>query len=76
MQFEAKEKYRGMFETQKSKNKTSSGEIGLDIGTYASPNLGQDQVSDGVRGPCRHVFRFGKMPSHVHCNTVTNLDNV
>ena len=29
--FKAKEKYRGMFETQKSGNKTSSGEIGLDI---------------------------------------------
>ena len=29
--FKAKEKYRGMFEIQKSGDKTSSGEIGLDI---------------------------------------------
>ena len=29
----AKEKYRGVFEIQKSGDKTSSGEIGLDIGT-------------------------------------------
>ena len=37
----AKEKYRGMwmFENQKSGNKTSSGEIGLDIRTYASPKV-------------------------------------
>ena len=44
----AKEKYRGMFEIQKSGNKTSSGEIGLDIKTHASPKVGQDQVSAGV----------------------------
>ena len=30
----AKEKYRGMFEIQKSEDKTSSGEIGLDIRTH------------------------------------------
>ena len=41
----AKQKYRGMFGTQKSGNKTSSGEIGLDIRTHASPKVGQDQVS-------------------------------
>ena len=45
---EAKQKYRGMFENQKSGNKTSSGEIGLDIRTYASPKVGHDQVSGGV----------------------------
>ena len=33
---EAKEKYRGVFENQKSGDKTSSGEIGLDIRTHAS----------------------------------------
>ena len=33
-----------MFETQKSENKTSSGEIGLDIRTHASPKVGQDQL--------------------------------
>ena len=37
------QKYRGMFETQKSVNKTSSGEIGLNIRTLASPKVGQDQ---------------------------------
>ena len=41
----AKEKYRGMFETQKSGNKTSSGEIGLDIRTHASLKVGQAQVN-------------------------------
>ena len=43
-----KQKYRGMFETQKSGNKTCSGEIGLNIRTLASPKVGQDQVSGGV----------------------------
>ena len=33
----AKQKHRGMFESQKSGNKTSSGKIGVDIRTYASP---------------------------------------
>ena len=37
-----------MFETQKSGNKTSSGEIGLNIKKLASPKLGQDQVPGGV----------------------------
>ena len=45
--YEAKEKYRGVFEIQKSGDKTSSGEIGLDIRTHASPKVGQDQVSGG-----------------------------
>ena len=35
----AKEKCRGMFETYNSGNKTSSGEIGLDIRTHASPKV-------------------------------------
>ena len=43
-----KQKYRGMFETQKSGDKTSSGEIDLNIRTLASPKVGQDQVSGGV----------------------------
>ena len=50
-----KEKYRGMFEIQKSGDKTSSGEIGLDIRTHASPKVGQDQVSGGVRVLCWHA---------------------
>ena len=52
---EAKEKYRGMFETQKSGNKTRSGEIGLDIRTHASPKVGQDQVSGGISVLCWHA---------------------
>ena len=44
-----------MFETQKSGNKTSSGEIGLHIRTHASPKVGQDQVSGGVSVPCQHA---------------------
>ena len=46
-----KQKYRGMFETQKSRNKTSSGDIGLNIRTLASPKVEQDQVSGGVKRP-------------------------
>ena len=53
--YKAKEKYRGMFEVQKSGDKTSSGEIGLDIRTHASPKVGQDQVSGGVSVLCWHA---------------------
>ena len=51
----AKEKYRGVFKIQKSGDKTSSGEIGLDIRTHASPKVGQDQVSGGVSVLCWHA---------------------
>ena len=51
----AKEKYRGIFEIQMSGDKTSSGEIGLDIRTRASPKVGQDQVSGGVSVLCWHA---------------------
>ena len=44
-----------MFETQKSGNKTSSGEIGLNIRALASPKVGLDQVSGGVSVLCRHA---------------------
>ena len=44
-----------MFETQKSGNKTVSGEIGLNIRTLASPIVGQDQVSGGVSVLCWHA---------------------
>ena len=47
-----KHKYRGMFETQKSGDKTSSGEIVLNFRTLASPKVGQDQVSGGVSVLC------------------------
>ena len=43
------------FEIQKSGDKTSSGEIGLDIRTHASPKVGQDKVSGGVSVSCRHA---------------------
>ena len=39
-----------MLETQNYGNKTSSGEIGLNIRTHASPEVGQDQVSDRISG--------------------------
>ena len=52
---EANEKYRGVFEIQRSGDKTSSGEIGLDIRTHASPKVGQDQVSGGVSVLCWHA---------------------
>ena len=52
---EAKEKYQGMFEFQKSGDKTSFGEIGLDIRIHASPKVGQDQVSGGVSVLCWHA---------------------
>ena len=55
MILQAKEKYRGVFEIQKSGDKTSSGEIGLDIEKHASPKVGQDQVSGGVSIPCWHA---------------------
>ena len=38
-----------MFDTQKSGDKTSSGEIGLNIRTFASPKVGQNQVSGGIK---------------------------
>ena len=50
-----KQKYRGMFETQKSGNKTSSGEICLNIRTIAGPKVGQGQVSGGVSVLCLHA---------------------
>ena len=52
-----KQKYRGMFETQKSRNKTSSGDIGLNIRILASPKVGQDQVSPvGMPHPLQMPF--------------------
>ena len=44
-----------MFEIQKSGDKTSSGDIGLDIGTHASPKVEQDQVSGGESVLCWHA---------------------
>ena len=47
-----------MFESQKSGNKTSSAEIGLEIRTHASPKVGQDQVSGGVSVLCWHRLQM------------------
>ena len=52
----AKEKYLGVFEIQRSGDKTNSGKIGLDIRTHASPKVGQDQVSGGVSVPLLLIF--------------------
>ena len=53
--YKQKQTYRGMFENQKSGNKTSSGDIGLNIRTLASPKVGQDQLSRGVSVLCWHA---------------------
>ena len=51
-----------MFETQKSGNKTSLGEIGLNIRTLASLKLGKDQVSVGVSILCWHAAPVANVP--------------
>ena len=51
-----------MFETQKSGDKTSSGETGLNIRTFACPKMGQDQVSGGVSVPCWHATPVADAP--------------
>ena len=51
-----------MFEIHKSGNKTSSGEIGLNITTHASPKVRQDQVSGGVSVPCWHATHVADAP--------------
>ena len=55
LRLKAKEKYRGVLEMQRSGDKTSSGDIGLNIRTLASPKVGQDQVSGGVSVLCWHA---------------------
>ena len=51
-----------MFETQKSVDKTSSEEIGLNIRTLASPKVGKDQVSGGVSILCWHAAPVANVP--------------
>ena len=58
----AKQKYRGMFETQKSGDKTSSGEIGLNIRPNASPKVGQDKLSGGVSVRCWYAAPVANVP--------------
>ena len=55
-----------MFETQKSGNKTRSGEIGLDIRTHASPKVGQDQVSRGVSVLCWYAAPVANILTKPH----------
>ena len=53
---QAKEKYRGMFEMQKSGDKTKFQErLVSTLETHASPKVGQDQVSGGVSVLCWHA---------------------
>ena len=68
----SKEKYRGVFEIQKSGDKTSSGEIGLDIRTNASPKVGQDQVSGGVSVLCRHATPVADAPWKPICGEMSD----
>ena len=75
----------GIFEIQKSGDKTSSGEIGLDIRTHASPKVGQDQVSGGVSVPCTSfgiksaIFTCCSPCLELSCltgNTIRNARNI
>ena len=63
------EKYRGVFEIQRIGDKTSSGEIGLDIRTHASPKVGQDQVSGGVSVLCWHATPVAYVQNVFNLNT-------
>ena len=67
-----------MFEIQKSGDKTSSGEICLDIRTHASPKVGQDQVSRGVSVLCWHaapVAYFDLIRIPVKLNFLSGSEN-
>ena len=57
----AKEKYRGVFKIQKSGDKTSSGEIGLDIRTHASPKDTCPKASKSLKVIGHFVLKFGKV---------------
>ena len=63
-----------MFETQKSRNKTSSGDIGLNIRTLASPKVGQDQVFGGVSVLCWHAAPWNlKKPCSIWDKRATHV---
>ena len=53
--YRAKQKYRGMFEPKKSRNKTNSGGFDLNIRTLASPKVGQEQMDGRVSVLCWHA---------------------
>ena len=52
---------------QRSGDKTSSGKIGLDIRTHASPKVGQDQMSGGVSVP------LSACHTRCRCSMETNI---
>ena len=78
--------YQGMFETQKSGNKTRLGEIGLNTRPHASSKMGQDQVYGGVSVLCLHATPVANVLRQPHGigwkaivqfgNKVTNWCNV
>ena len=53
-----------MFETQKSRNKTSSGDIGLNIRTLASPKVGQGPFLRGAA----HMYMHEQIKIDRNCN--------
>ena len=59
---EAKTEVPRDVQTQMSGNKTSSGEIDLNIRALASPKVGQDQVSGGVSVLCWHAAPVANVP--------------
>ena len=82
---QAKQKYRGMFETPKSgKRQVQERSIGLNIRTLESPKVDQDQVSGGVSVLCWHAapvanIKFeGDLLSSVpvHVGISTKLSNM
>ena len=81
-QHEAKEKYREMFETQKSDNKTSSREIGLDIRTCKSQRARcpEEQASCvGILHPLQmfhgNLAQLGKKSNSVIRSTTVAVKN-
>ena len=64
---------QGVFETQKSGNKSSLGEIGLTIRTHASPKVAQDQVSGGVSILCWHAAAVANVLWKLLAKIDTNL---
>ena len=65
VKFDAKQKYRGMFETQKYGNKKSSGEFGLNIRTLASPKVGQDDMTFIIQNS--ELMYFDNIKWHTWC---------
>ena len=65
-----------MFETQKSGNKTSTGEISLNIRTHVSSKVGQDQVFGAISVFCWHAAPVANVlwkPLSTRHIAITNL---